>query len=1199
MNKRFIRVAVFCALTATAAPVFVGCSDDYDADITGLQDQINKINGVVGITGDDMAAAIDEVVEQLQTKIDSLGGIVSDKVNVDELTASVNNLNQLIDQKADASQIQAEADRLQGLIDAANQAAADANQQVRQELEQQISELEQKQDEAQQALNAALNGKVSQDVLDNEAARLEELINDAKQIASGAVTPAQLDEKINTVMGEIEAAVEGKVTTAELEALRTSLNDAITAATNDMATNAAVQEKLDALDAELTEAIGKKMDVSTFNSLKNQLTTAIGAKADTAFVNQEIRDLSAELESVKAGYATTAITDQLRADLTTVTSDLVTVNNKLQEVDRLSTELGDAVAELDQAKLDLIALGDRIEALEDKNLSLSEYAEFSALANRVQMLEAKWGQDVRDSIENNTSAIESINLKLEAFFAGKADATAKDIYDKLVALETWKTDVVEQFMSGITNSEATGKLDQALADIEDLRTQLGLITKDPEEGEEGEEPTANFYDKEEIDTKFDALSTDILSILGSAIQSMVYVPNYDGNTSFGQNGLLFKTLTIEGVNNNMPVAQRSAKYIYFRIAPAAAATKENLNNNYDLKLDGQKLPIRSLPQGFEARVDDADPKTGIVRFIVTSGMPSDQMWALCATLKAKTPGQSAEGGDEMAATPGNFTDITSDYFTVTYQTDRINDVRLSSGELYVPGAPSNNTDITYKEQNIGDDKYQVNYWEGLVLKGYYNNNEVIADIQSEYGNIFTPTFSFADPSNADNALFSLSNGVLESKNKVSGDVGARTQVKAVVSYGNSWTAPTVNVFKTVTLTNIVVKKSYDLGTNQFTSAAGTPKPNVWSDAGRTFKLSDTEASVLADALGNMSLSELYTCSSVPGYVTDNGDRQATISMNSSGIYVILPADFTLEQSKELKLEITTTDAQKAELTVTLPAMTQYPATLDDFKPTEGFWSNDGVAGINIITNVNGVNQANLTNQDLKNLFKEYNTISTTVQGAGGSIDWSWGEMVNGVYEDYETTGLLSFDPSTQLLSISNAYDVTKLTKGNPRFKLTLTFGSHVVERVYQLRINNISAVWTKPTNPQTTLNDIFGSLDLAKGYSLSIAGTNAVVWKDGAKTANGTTTNVWGSDAFTQLGINAPSFTISGMTVNGQAVTNYADYVAVDAATGKLTVTPTGQSRIVPGTEVVVTVKVNVDTSFGPVTGYNTSDAITVTVTNG
>ena len=135
MNKRFIRVAVFCALTATAAPVFVGCSDDYDADIAGLQDQINKINGVVGITGDDMAAAIDEVVEQLQTKIDSLGGIVGDKVNVDELTASVNNLNQLIDQKADASQIQAEADRLQGLIDAANEAAAGANEELSQKLE--------------------------------------------------------------------------------------------------------------------------------------------------------------------------------------------------------------------------------------------------------------------------------------------------------------------------------------------------------------------------------------------------------------------------------------------------------------------------------------------------------------------------------------------------------------------------------------------------------------------------------------------------------------------------------------------------------------------------------------------------------------------------------------------------------------------------------------------------------------------------------------------------------------------------------------------------------------------------------------------------------------------------------------------------------------------------------------------------------
>ena len=1196
MNKRFIRVAVFCALTATAAPVFVGCSDDYDADIAGLQDQINKINGVVGITGDDMAAAIDEVVEQLQTKIDSLGGIVSDKVNVDELTASVNNLNQLIDQKADASQIQAEADRLQGLIDAANQAAADANQQVRQELEQQISDLEQKQDEAQQALNAALDGKVSQDVLNTEAARLEELINDAKQIASGAVTPAQLDEKINTVMGEIEAAVEGKVTTAELEALRTSLNEAITAATNDMATNAAVQEKLDALDAELTEAIGKKMDISTFNSLKNQLTTAIGAKADTAFVNQQIRDLNAELESVKAGYATTAITDQLRADLTTVTNDLVTVNNKLQEVDRLSTELGDAVAELDQAKLDLIALGDRIEALEDKELSLSEYAEFSALANRVQTLEAKWGQDVRDSIENNTSAIEGINLKLEAFFADKADATAKDIYDKLVALENWKTDVVEQFMSGITNSEATGKLDQALADIEDLRTQLGLIAKDPEEGEEGEEgeePTANFYNKEEIDAKFDALSTDILSILGTGIQSMVYVPNYGVMGDAQTGGLKFQTLTIQGVNNGMPVAQNSANVLRFRIAPAAAATKENLENNYVLAFDGQWM--RNLPQGFDYDLDTADPKTGIVTYTVKSGALPDQMWALCATLKAKAPGQAAEGGDEMAATPGNFTDITSDYFTVSYETDLIDDVQVVvTDENITP--TSTNTDIAYTDYQ--DQRYQVDYSK-YVLVGYHNGVVALGDIDAKYPGVLKPTFSFADPNNQDNALFSLSNGVLESKNKVSGDVGAKTQVKAVVSYGNSWTAPTVTTFKTVTLSNIIVRESYNLGNNQmFTSPAGTLAPNEWSYSGRSFQLNDAVASQLADELGRLSLTELYSCSSVSGSVTDNGGRTATISMNGSGIFVYLPQEFTLDESKELKLEITTTDAQKAELTVILPAMTKYPAMPDNLTPTEGFWNN-GVAGINIITRVNGVNQANLSNQDLKNLFRNYTDVSTIVGNANGSIDWSWGETINGVYEDYETAGLLSFDPSTQQLSISNAYDVSKLTKGNPRFKLTFTFGSKVFTRTYQLKINNINAVWTKPTNPQTTLNDIFGTLDLAKGYSLSIAGTDAVVWKDGAKTTNGTETNVWGSDAFAQLGISAPTFTIDGMTVNDQKVTNYADYVAVDAATGKLTVTPTGQSRIVPGTKVVVTVKVNVDTSFGPVTGYNTSDAITVTVTNG
>ena len=127
MNKRFIRVAVFCALTATAAPVFVGCSDDYDADIANLQDQINKINGIIGVSSDDMTAAIDQVVEQMQAKIDELSATVDGKVNTEELTAQVEALNALIDQKADPSAIQAESEKLAGLIEEANKAAADAN----------------------------------------------------------------------------------------------------------------------------------------------------------------------------------------------------------------------------------------------------------------------------------------------------------------------------------------------------------------------------------------------------------------------------------------------------------------------------------------------------------------------------------------------------------------------------------------------------------------------------------------------------------------------------------------------------------------------------------------------------------------------------------------------------------------------------------------------------------------------------------------------------------------------------------------------------------------------------------------------------------------------------------------------------------------------------------------------------------------
>ena len=91
MRKKFIRVAVFCALTATAAPVFVGCSD-YDDDINRLQGEIDQINGVIGVSGEEMAAAIQTAIDGLQAELDQAIAGKADDAAVQQLQATVQQL---------------------------------------------------------------------------------------------------------------------------------------------------------------------------------------------------------------------------------------------------------------------------------------------------------------------------------------------------------------------------------------------------------------------------------------------------------------------------------------------------------------------------------------------------------------------------------------------------------------------------------------------------------------------------------------------------------------------------------------------------------------------------------------------------------------------------------------------------------------------------------------------------------------------------------------------------------------------------------------------------------------------------------------------------------------------------------------------------------------------------------------------------
>ncbi|WP_448780055.1 hypothetical protein [Bacteroides congonensis] len=151
MKKNFVRVMLFGALTLTVSTTVTSCKD-YDDDIKGLQEQVDKITSTNPVSTEDMKAAVAEATTALETKVKDLKELVDGKVTAtdlqtkiealekkladgdksvaDDLTKAKNELKTLIDGKATQSSVDAinrdittlkqMQTTLQSLIDAEN-----------------------------------------------------------------------------------------------------------------------------------------------------------------------------------------------------------------------------------------------------------------------------------------------------------------------------------------------------------------------------------------------------------------------------------------------------------------------------------------------------------------------------------------------------------------------------------------------------------------------------------------------------------------------------------------------------------------------------------------------------------------------------------------------------------------------------------------------------------------------------------------------------------------------------------------------------------------------------------------------------------------------------------------------------------------------------------------------------------------------
>ena len=1133
MNKRFIRVAVFCALTATAAPVFVGCSDDYDADIANLQDQINKINGIIGVSSDDMTAAIDQVVEQMQAKIDELSATVDGKVNTEELTAQVEALNALIDQKADPSAIQAESEKLAGLIEEANKAAADANAADREALEQQISELEGKQEEAQQTLNDALAGKVDQDVLDAEAARLQGLIDELQAQADGAATSEEVEE--------------------------------------------------------------------------------------------QLASLKAELETVINGKANQTIVDDLTDKLTQATEDIAAAQNELKTLNELAENFGAAMAELETVKSNLTELSADIAALQDEDLDLTHYAQFVTLSEKVTTLESKYG-DLSDSVATNTSQLEELSQKIDKFFNEEGEGTAKEIYSRLKQLEEWKNEV-EEGLTGILDKVdvsgledgTTADLAQMLTDIADLKEQLGLAAQDPDEGEEeGDDATANFYNKEEVDKKFNELQTLMESVFGTNIQSLAYVPyTSDGITSFSS---LVYAPNINDEKKDVALVQGLTTKVRFRVSPASAAQKlvDDIKEGKAYAMTFEGLPIKGSHGVFNitgAALNADNP--GIIELNVEvddAQIGNGQTWAVALGLKALDPVK--EEGAEEAPAKSDYTDITSDYFVVKRNKTRITRVDV---------IPAANLDKNLIFDEADD---AVNFSAGSWIQGTLAGGGTVGtkdqDLVDLFGNIFSTTYAFTNPK-VDDATFNInaSTGTVTlDKPGTTNLLGQTCSVKAVTTIAGVMENGKLKNFETNLGTVEVVRGETTITLNANTDFY------VWNASQNKYVQTDLSTVAWSNTtkeyeLGQDLINQIVTMSGlkpVDFFAQANANTWEWTSQkpNNGGVGgAKLIIDGT---NQTIKLQITggkfivagekitatptvmldNNTEVKLTINLTLPATAGYPTLT--LQKAAGLWSGDAVTfkpDFKVTMATKEVQQGDETVKvqypvfqsvshvfDVTRMYNDYANVKKDITDMGGKI------TITASIDANKTKGVANTAAAGQTPQLT--FTPASYNGGSVTVNSVVGYGDMTDAQKYKLS----GTVTMKDMSGQWTLGKVVNDgkiSDLTKTYTL----TEGTTWKDGSDYHM-----IMWKDGTTQ----SENYPLSnGLTVNGLTAPtievldkDYAQYFEFGVDGNPMKFRFTDAARTIVFNNMQVRIKIKVTTPWGGVPeGYNDATSIvTLTLNN-
>ncbi|WP_130894103.1 hypothetical protein [Paraprevotella xylaniphila] len=968
---------------------------------------------------------------------------------------------------------------------------------------------------------------------DDDIANLQSQVDALKQTVDVSTAEAlkALQEAQAALQEDINALTAGKADAQAVKDLQETVAALQTAITENDIT------KIGELSSQVSELVAQ------VNGIEGDLDkTQSDLEKQKTELESKVNSLRTDLEKAIADKADQATVDSIKSELDTAVTNLTDVENRLVEVEKWIKNNGQELAKLTANVSQINNLIAKIS--EEAATTISDPAILAAIK----------------ALPTTVSSLTTLQQQI-----GKETEAGSILY-RLAALEEWKNTIVTELLTG-TGYSSFADICQDIKELQEALTGSGSETPGVEPSDPG------------LVEQFNALKAEMAKF--DMIQSVVYIPNL---TSTEEGGYLLKSSVLKVYNEKLTTADKyetvaqgiASNKIQFRVSPASKANDFiGENAKYTLTFDGSLISKKSFSKVKTAGAPVlVDAESGIIEYSVETEIGENEIWAVCAVIKAVDP-QPAEGEESTGSAKDN-TDLTTTYFKATRVTDKVKTIEITNDNSSATSLPYMNPDGSNS---------MLDYSKNRKVVGKAEDGSVIVeDMVGEYGVPTTISYELSTLTNddkSDDNWFKIDNGQLTLPNASNAMIGRKVTVTPVADFGSfQLKAP---AYKEVTVARRVVehsvKETKELTWNkdiQFIALSSDEMDEII----KATELSRGDFMELIDENEPADLAKL--CLMTGKDILEKMPAATDKVANDNTLYIVVPARMNTGEAKKLDITLkeqnsSTTQTDSYIIHVNVSKM-QYPVTVIEKNPTR--WTEDGQT-IEYRPQIEWADGSTDKVESVGNtfnaedLFADYAALSQQAADLGFTLVIKAKGLTN--------TDGVSYNSATRALT----YDKTQYNGKVVEFEIYLDYnGTKIGATNCKISVQALSGTWTNPTQMAMSVTDLSKTYDVAEGAKwVDVAGRT--IWENGAKVKTGQDDKGnWLSDfskdpfSTAVYGMTAPSFHVIDPKT-GAAIAD--QYVNVDSSTGEVSFTDDAKQASF-ATAYTVTIRISADSPWGAIT---------------